>query len=100
MDAFGGATGLDARSAGGWGELQIYPSERLSFVAGGGVDESRDARKNTLARQRNQSAFSNITFSITPGTADRVRVPVAAHPRAAGTDRTNHHFDWVFVHKF
>ena len=33
-DAFGGATGLDARSAGGWGELQLFPSSRVSFTAG------------------------------------------------------------------
>ena len=34
-------TGLDARSTGGWGELQIYPSERLSFVAGAGDGDRR-----------------------------------------------------------
>jgi hypothetical protein len=99
LDAFGGGTGLDARSAGGWGELQIYPSERLLFVAGAGVDELRDARKDTLARQRNQSAFGNITFSITPElqTAFEYRL---LRTRAGGVDRSNQHFDWVFVHKF
>jgi hypothetical protein len=99
IDAFGGSTGLDAKGAGGWGELQIFPSDRLEFVAGYGVDDLRDPRKDTLARQRNQSAFSNITFSITPElqTAFEYRW---LRTRAAGTDRTNHHFDWVFVHKF
>jgi hypothetical protein len=99
IDAFGGATGLDARSAGGWGELQIYPSERLLFVAGAGVDELRDARTDTLARQRNRSAFGNITFSITPElqTAFEYRL---LRTRVGGVDRSNQHFDWVFVHKF
>jgi len=99
MDAFGGATGLDARSGGGWGELQIYPTQRLSFVAGAGVDELRDARKNSLARQRNRSAFGNITFSITPElqTAFEYRL---LRTRAGGVDRSNQHFDWVFIHKF
>jgi hypothetical protein len=99
IDAFGGSTGLDAKGAGGWGELQVYPSNRLEFVAGYGVDDLRDPRKDTLPRQRNQSAFSNITFSITPElqTAFEYRW---LRTRAAGTDRINHHVDWVFVHKF
>jgi len=69
------------------------------FVAGAGVDELRDARTNTLARQRNRSAFGNITFSITPElqTAFEYRL---LRTRAGGVDRSNQHFDWVFVHKF
>jgi hypothetical protein len=99
IDAFGGSTGLDAKGAGGWGELQVYPTARLRFVAGYGDDQLRDARKDALARQRNQSAFSNITFSITAElqTAFEYRW---LRTRAAGTDRNNHHFDWVFVHQF
>ena len=99
MDAFGGATGLDARSRGGWGELQIYPSERLSFAAGAGVDDIRDARRSTLARQRQRSAFGNITFSITPELQTSFEYRLL-QTRAGAADRENHHFDWVFVHKF
>ena len=99
MDAFGGATGLDARSRGGWGEVQLFPSEKVSFAAGAGVDDIRDARRSTLARQRNRSAFGNVTFSITPELQTsfeyrQLRTLVGA------TDRKNQHFDWVFVHKF
>jgi hypothetical protein len=99
MDAFGGATGLDARSRGGWGEVQLFPSEKVSFAAGAGVDDIRDARRSTLARQRNRSAFGNVTFSITPELQvsfeyRQLRTLVGA------TDRKNQHFDWVFVHKF
>jgi hypothetical protein len=99
IDAFGGSTGLDAKGAGGWGELQIYPTARLRFVAGYGDDQLRDPREDTLPRQRNRSAFGNITFSITPElqTAFEYRW---LRTRAAGTDRNNHHFDWVFVHQF
>jgi hypothetical protein len=45
IDAFGGGTGLDRRASGGWAELQVFPSARLSFVAGGGLDRLRPRRR-------------------------------------------------------
>ena len=99
MDAFGGALGLDARSAGGWGEVQLYPTERVSFAAGGGVDDIRDARRATLARQRNRSAFGNVTFSITPELQTSFEYRLL-RTLVGSTDRVNQHFDWVFVQKF
>ena len=98
-DAFGGATGLDARSAGGWGELQLFPTSRVSFTAGGGIDQVRGGRRLTLARGENRSAYGNVIFSLTP------EVQASFEYRwlrtLAGTaERPNHHFDWVLVHKF
>jgi hypothetical protein len=98
-DAFGGATGLDARSAGGWGELQLFPSSRVSFTAGAGVDRVRGDRRLTLVRGENRSAYGNVIFSLTP------EVQASFEYRwlrtLAGTaERPNHHFDWVLVHKF
>jgi hypothetical protein len=99
IDAFGGSTGLDAKGAGGWGELQIYPTARLRFVAGYGDDQLRDPREDTLPRQRNRSAFGNITFSITPELQTSFEYRWL-RTRAGGTDRNNQHFDWVFAYTF
>ena len=65
-DAFGGALGLDARSAGGWAELQLFPSDRVSLTSGVGLDDIRDARDIVLPRRRNRTVFGNVIFSFTP----------------------------------
>jgi len=99
MDAFGGALGLDARSAGGWGELQVYPSAHVSLAGGGGVDDIRDSRRALLARQRNKSLFGNVTFTLTPELQASFEYRWLS-TLAGSADRGNHHFDWVFIHKF
>ena len=98
-DAFGGATGLDAASAGGWSELQLFPSDRVSFTAGLGLDSVRGSRRFALPRRENRSAYGNVIFSLTP------EVQASFEYRwlrtvAGNINRPNHHFDWVLVHKF
>jgi hypothetical protein len=98
-DAFGGAVGQNARSAGGWAELQLFPASRVSLTAGVGVDDLRDSRRATLPRQENRSAYSGILFSFTPEI--RASFEYRALRTVAGSiPRTNHHFDWVLVHEF
>lgn len=100
IDAFGGALGLDARAAGGWAELQVRPATRLAIHAGGGVDEIRGAARAAVVRRRNQSAYGNIIFTVTPEIETSFEYRwLATSPRGAG-DRRNHHFDWVFAYKF
>ena len=99
VDAFGGALGQDARSAGGWGELQIFPNDRLTVVAGFGVDRIDPSRASGLPRSRNQSASSSLIFSLVP----EIQTAVEYHWLKTLTPRgalTNHHVDFVFVHKF
>jgi hypothetical protein len=98
-DAFGGAVGLNARSAGGWAELQLFPASRVSFTTGVGLDDIRDGRRATLPRQQNRSTYGGLMFSFTP----EVRASFeyrALRTVATGIARTNHHFDWVLVHDF
>ncbi len=100
IDAFGGALGLDARTAGGWAELQLKPNARVSIQAGGGVDEIRGAARSIVSRRRNQSIYGSVIFAITPeiDTSFEYRRLVTT-PRVAAENR-NHHFDWVFAYKF
>jgi hypothetical protein len=98
-DAFGAALGLDARSVGGWGELQLFPSDRFSLVAGYGADDIRDARRFALPRRQNQSLYSSVIVSLTPEV--QTSLEYRRLRTIAGTvSRSNHHVDWVFVHKF
>ena len=99
VDAFGGGLGLNARAAGGWSELQLFPSERLSFAGGFGIDDIRGSQRFVLPRARNRSAYGNAMFSLSP------EVQASFEYRwlstlAGNVERRNHHFDWVLVHKF
>ena len=100
IDAFGGALGLDARAAGGWAELQLKPRPSFSIQAGAGVDEIRGAARSVVARRRNQSAYGNVIFAVTPEIETSFEYRwLATSPRGAD-ERRNHHFDWVFAYKF
>jgi hypothetical protein len=99
-DVVGGALGLDARASGGWAELQIIPTQRLSFNAGAGLDDITDARRAQLARSRNRSAYGNVIFSVTPELQTSFEYRWLATVPLGAAERRNHHFDWVFAYKF
>jgi hypothetical protein len=99
-DAFGGGTGLDARTRGGWAELQFHPAERLSFAAGAGIDRLRGDPPPTLPRHRNRSAYGTTMFSLTPEVQASFEYHWLATQPGTGAERRNHHFDWVLAYKF
>ena len=99
IDAFGGALGLDARSAGGWAELQLFPTERLSFTTGFGLDDIRDNARSTLPRRTNRSAYGNVMFSFTPEVQASFEYRWLRTLNLAGP-QSNHHVDGVLVYKF
>jgi hypothetical protein len=100
IDAFGGALGLDARAAGGWGELRVFPSERLSLNVGAGLDEIRDGERAVAPRRRNQSAYANVIFALTPEIQTSMEYRWLATTPGVATDRENHHVDWVLAYHF
>ena len=99
-DAFGGGTGLDARTRGGWAEIQFHPGARLSFAAGAGMDRLRGDPPPTLARHRNRSAYGTTIFSLTPEVQASFEYHWLATLPGSGAERRNHHFDWVLAYKF
>jgi hypothetical protein len=99
IDAFGGALGLDARGAGGWSELQLFPSDRVSLTAGGGIDDIRESTRFALSRRQNRSAYGSVIFSLTPEVQASFEYKWL-RTLAGNTSRPNHHFDWVLIHKF
>ena len=100
VDQFGGALGLDARASGGWAEVQLYPTNRLSFNAGAGLDEIGSADSAFVIRRRNRSAYGNVIFSITPEIQASFEYRWLGTVPAGAGERRNHHFDWVLVYKF
>jgi hypothetical protein len=102
IDAFGGAIGIDAaRTAGGWAEFQLFPSQHLTFVGGAGTDQLRGAQQFTAVRRRNSSAYGSAIFSLTPEVQASFEYRwLATLPGVTGAERRNHHFDWVLAYKF
>jgi hypothetical protein len=99
-DAFGGASGLDRRAAGGWAELQVFAHPRVSFHTGVGLDDVRDADRAALVRRGNRTAFGNVLFTLTPEIQASLEYRWMSTRPGAGDARTNHHVDWVMTYKF
>ncbi len=100
IDAFGGALGLDARAAGGWAELQFFAGDRASFNLGAGVDQITDERRALLARRMNRTGYGNMIFSLTPEVQASFEYRWLETSPGTGSERRNHHFDWVLAYKF
>ena len=99
-DAFGGGTGLDARTRGGWAEIQFHPAQRLSFAAGAGEDRLRGDPAPTLPRHRNRSAYGTTIVSLTPEVKASFEYHWLATQPGTGAERRNHHFDLALAYKF
>jgi hypothetical protein len=100
IDAFGGALGLDARAAGGWAELQLFPGSPVSFNLGGGVDQVTDDERAMLVRRLNRTAYGNMIFALTPEIDASFEYRWLGTSPGTGDERRNHHFDWVLAYKF
>jgi hypothetical protein len=98
-DAFGGALGLDARSAGGWTELQLFPSNRISLTTGIGVDAIRGLQRFSLPRRQNRTAYGNIIVSLTPDVRASLEYR-GLETTTGNAAHTNHHFSFVLAHDF
>jgi hypothetical protein len=99
IDAFGGATGLDARAEGGWAEVQFFPTDRLAAHAGFGLDRLRGSVQS-LPRRRSRTAYGNIRFALTPEVEAGLEYYWLATRPGSGGERRNHHVDWVLLYRF
>jgi hypothetical protein len=99
IDAFGGGTGLDARAEGGWAELQLFPTDRLSANAGAGIDRLRGNVRG-FPRRRNRTAYGNIRYALTPEVDAGFEYKWLGTLPGTGDERRNHHFDWMMIFRF
>lgn len=99
VDAFGGATGLPARAAGGWIEVRFLPADRWSLNVGAGVD--RVARTvPALPRTRNRGGYANAIVAVTPELRASLEYQWLGTRPGQGAERRNHHLAWVFAYEF
>jgi hypothetical protein len=100
VDAFGGASGLDRRAAGGWAELQLHAHSRASFNLGAGVDDVRGGDRVTAPRRGNGTVFGSVVFTLTPEIQASLEYRHLSTQPGVGARRTNHHVDWVMTYRF
>ncbi len=99
VDAFGGATGLPARAAGGWAELRVLPADRWSLNVGAGVDRVVRVAP-ALPRTCNRGAYANAIFAVTPELRASLEYQWLGTRPGQGAERRNHHLAWVFAYEF
>jgi hypothetical protein len=99
IDAFGGGTGLDARAAGGWAELQFLPGDRFVAAAGLGLDRLRGPAQS-LPRRSNRTVYGTLRFAVTPELEASFEYNSLATRPGIGANRRNHHVDWVLLYRF
>ena len=95
IDAFGGALGQTARTAGGFVETRLRAATRWDIVVGGGTD--RPGSGVTLSR--NLSGYSSLTFHLTPEVATSFEYRWL-ETTAASLRRHNHHVNWALTYGF
>jgi hypothetical protein len=100
IDAFGGAVGQFAKSRGGFAEVRLAASDRLSFNTGIGTDRLYNWLSFNPARRNNTSGFANAIYEFTPEFAGSFEY---RHLRTGHTPTgkvSNNHFNLTFNYSF
>jgi hypothetical protein len=99
-NAFGAALGQPVRSAGGFGEVRVRASERVSFNAGGGLDRVSDDDRSLVPLRGNRTWFGNAIFALSPELKTSLEYRHLETETSAGAKRTNHHVNFTFLYGF
>jgi len=98
--AFGGAIGQFAKSTGGFGEVRLKASERLSFNSGYGSDHLYDFREFSAPFLRNSGVYFNSIYQFTPELEGSVEYRWLSLVPAGGAAQRNHHVNVVLAYSF
>jgi hypothetical protein len=101
IDAFGGASGQQARAAGGFAEVRFAATPIVGINVGGGLDRVPDRDRLLAVRRENRTLFGNTIVQLTPEVAVSFEYRwLETTWRVPDAKRRNHHFDWVFAYSF
>ena len=100
ISVLGPGNAIAIRSRGGWAQVAVLPTSRLSFhlIAGQQDDHDRDLRFGGIGK--NQTYLGNIMYRIGPNmivSLERSHVRTTYLP---GTTRSNNHHDLAFAYLF
>jgi hypothetical protein len=101
IDAFGGASGQQARAAGGFAEVRFAATPLVGINVGFGLDRVPDRDRLIAVRRENRTLFGNTIVQLTPEVAVSFEYRwLETTWRVPEATRRNHHFDWVFAYSF
>ena len=100
LAAFGGAIGQFAKSTGGFGEVRLKATERLSFNSGYGSDHLFDFRDFPAPFLRNSGAYFNSIYQFTPELQGSVEYRWLSLVPAEGATQKNNHVNLVLAYSF
>jgi hypothetical protein len=100
LAAFGGALGQSVRSSGGFAELRVKASDRLSFNGGGGFDRVAGRDVGLVPLKSNQTWFGNGIVTLTPELATSLEYRRLQTETRTGVERVNHHVNVTFAFSF
>jgi hypothetical protein len=100
LAAFGGAAGQNVESSGGFAELRVRASSRVSFNGGGGIDRVPDGERFGVPVGENRTAFGNMILRLTPEVSTSLEYRYLVTDPNQGGDRKNHHIDLALVYTF
>ena len=95
LDAFGGALGQPAQTAGGFLEARLRATPRWDVVVGGGTDRPG----SDAALSQNLSGYGSLNFHVTPEVTTSVEYRWL-ETTAASLGRQNHHVNWALTYGF
>jgi hypothetical protein len=97
---FGGTIGQFGKSTGGFGEMRLKASQRLSFNSGYGTDGLFDLRVFPAPVRRNSGVFFNSIYQFTPELAGSVEYRWLTLTPVAGATPRNNNVDVVLAYSF
>lgn len=100
IGSFGAATGRFAKSTGGYAELRLKATERLSFNSGAGTDHLFDLRTAPAPLLRNSGIYFNTIYKFTPEFQGSAEYRWLSTVPVAGDPRRNNHLDFVLAYSF
>jgi hypothetical protein len=100
LAAFGGAAGQNVESSGGFAEVRLKASARVSLHGGIGLDRIPDDERGRAVVGENRSAFGNVIVRITPEVSTSLEYRYLETEPSQANERINHHVDWALVYTF
>lgn len=100
LDAFGGALGQMAKSAGGFLEARLRATQNLEFASGVGLDRPFDRDVFPVGLARNTGVFANAIYQFNPEVATSFEYRWLSTVPVTFTARRNHHLSFVLAYSF
>jgi len=93
-------TAIPVQSLGGWAQLKVRITPRLSFHGFGGQQDDRNRDLNAGAIAKNQSYGANLMYRVGSNVLTGLEASQVRTTYVGGTTRINPHYDLAIAYLF